>query len=44
MSDNKHISPSGLEFPNPENSIKHKDAGPIFPFPDEVEGKEIKDE
>ncbi len=40
MTDNKHVSPSGLEFPNPENSIKHKDAGPIYPIPEEGEEDE----
>ncbi len=29
----KHVSPSGLEFPNPENSITHEDAGPIYVSP-----------
>ena len=40
MKDEKHVSPSGLEFPNPENSIKHKDVGPIYPIPDETDDKD----
>lgn len=36
MAEDKHTSPSGLELPNPQNSIDHKDAGPFYPVPDEV--------
>ena len=41
MADEKHVSPEGLEFPNPENSVKHKDVAPIYVSPDESE-KEAK--
>lgn len=43
MSDEKHVSPSGLEFPNPQNSIDHPDVAPIYVSLDELEKEEAQD-
>ena len=43
MADEKHVSPEGLEFSNPENSIKHEDVAPIYVSPEESEKEENQD-
>lgn len=37
MAEETHVSPSGLEFPNPKNSVDHPDVGPLYVSPDEAE-------
>ena len=43
MADEKHVSPEGLEFPNPVNSIKHEDVAPIYVSPEEMEKESKQD-
>lgn len=43
MADEKHVSPSGLEFPNPKNSEDHSDVAPIYVSPDELKKEETQD-
>ena len=43
MPDEKHVSPSGLEFPNPKNSEEHADVAPIYVSPNEMEKEANQD-
>lgn len=43
MADDRHMSPSGLELPNPRNSIDHKDVAPIYVSPEQIERERRND-
>lgn len=40
MAEKPHTSPSGLELPDPKNSVTHGDAGPLYVSPKEREREE----
>ena len=39
----KHVSPSGVELPNPKNSIDHPDVAPIYVSPENMEKEKSQD-